>query len=49
MTSRSSDTGLMIHTAGGGKVALVIRTRVTSLAGVVALAALTVGVGAANG
>ena len=38
----------MIHTPGVGKIALVIPTRVTSLAGVVALAALTVGVGAAE-
>src|SRR2546423_5973971 len=45
MTSRSSDMGLMIHMSGLDKIAGVIPTRVASLAGVVALVALTAGVG----
>src|SRR2546430_13905915 len=45
MTSRSSDMGLMIHMSGLDKIAGVIPTRVASLAGVVALVALTAGEG----
>ncbi len=44
MTSRNSDRALTIRTRWVGKIGLVIPTRITSLAGVVALVALTAGV-----